>query len=43
MNMFRDFHRVGTTLVISTHDERAIQAMGGRVVHLDHGRLVSSA
>jgi cell division transport system ATP-binding protein len=43
MNMFRDFHRVGTTLVISTHDERAVQAMGGRVIHLDHGRLAATA
>lgn len=41
MNMFRDFHRVGTTLVISTHDERAVQAMGGRVIHLDHGKLAA--
>jgi cell division transport system ATP-binding protein len=43
MNMFRDFHRVGTTLVISTHDERAIQALGGRNIHLDHGKLVADA
>lgn len=42
LNMFKDFHRVGTTLIISTHDERAIQAMGGRVVHLDHGRLAAT-
>ncbi len=41
LNMFRDFHRVGTTLVISTHDERTIQAMGGRVIQLDHGRLTA--
>ena len=41
LNMFKDFHRVGTTLVISTHDERAIRAMGGRIVQLDHGRLVA--
>ncbi len=43
LNMFRDFHRVGTTLVISTHDERTIQAMGGRVIQLDHGRLAAAA
>jgi cell division ATP-binding protein FtsE len=43
LSMFKDFHRVGTTLVISTHDERAIQAMGGRVVQLDHGRLAAAA
>ena len=40
MAMFHDFHRVGTTLVISTHDERAISAMGGRIIPLDHGRIV---
>jgi cell division transport system ATP-binding protein len=43
LSMFKEFHRVGTTLVISTHDERAIQAMGGRVIQLDHGRLVTEA
>jgi cell division transport system ATP-binding protein len=43
MNMFKDFHRVGTTLVISTHDERAIQALGGRIIQLDHGKLVGNA
>ena len=40
MAMFRDFHQVGTTLVIATHDDRAIAALGGRVIHLDHGRVV---
>ena len=39
MAMFRDFHQVGTTLVIATHDERAITALGGRTLHLDHGRI----
>lgn len=43
MAMFRDFHQVGTTLIISTHDERAIAALGGRLVHLDHGKLAASA
>lgn len=43
LHMFMDFHRVGTTLVISTHDERAIQAMGGRVVQLDHGQIVAGS
>jgi cell division transport system ATP-binding protein len=43
MAMFRDFHQVGTTLVISTHDERAIAALGGRVIHLDHGRIMGGA
>ena len=39
MAMFRDFHQVGTTLLIATHDERAITALGGRTLHLDHGRI----
>jgi cell division transport system ATP-binding protein len=39
MAMFKDFHRVGTTLAIATHDERATDALGGRVVHLDHGKV----
>jgi len=39
MSMFRDFHQVGTTLVIATHDDRAISALGGRILHLDHGRV----
>ena len=39
MAMFREFNQVGTTLVISTHDDRAISALGGRIVHLDHGRV----
>ncbi|MGA7950808.1 MAG: cell division ATP-binding protein FtsE [Thiobacillaceae bacterium] len=43
MTMFKDFHRVGTTLAIATHDERAIAAMGGRVLHLDHGKILGAA
>jgi cell division transport system ATP-binding protein len=40
MAMFKDFHRVGTTLAIATHDERAISALGGRTIRLDHGKVV---
>ncbi len=39
MSMFRDFHQVGTTLLIATHDDRAISALGGRTLHLDHGKV----
>jgi cell division transport system ATP-binding protein len=39
MAMFRDFHQVGTTLLIATHDDRAIAALGGRILHLDHGKV----
>lgn len=43
MSMFKDFHRVGTTLAIATHDDRAIGALGGRTLHLDHGKVVGAA
>ncbi len=43
MTMFRDFHQVGTSLVIATHDDRAISALGGRILHLDHGKVVEAA
>jgi len=43
MSMFRDFHQVGTTLLIATHDERAISALGGRTLHLNHGKIVEAA
>jgi cell division transport system ATP-binding protein len=39
MAMFHDFHQVGTTLVIATHDARAITALGGRTLQLDHGTV----
>jgi cell division transport system ATP-binding protein len=39
MAMFRDFHQVGTTLVIATHDDRAINALGGRTLRLDRGSV----
>jgi cell division transport system ATP-binding protein len=43
MTMFRDFHQVGTTLVIATHDDRAITALGGRTLRLDHGKVGEEA
>ncbi len=42
MSMFRDFHQVGTTLLIATHDDRAITALGGRMLRLDHGRVAET-
>ncbi|MHB1353097.1 MAG: cell division ATP-binding protein FtsE [Thiobacillus sp.] len=43
MAMFRDFHRVGTTLVIATHDERAIGDGAERTLHLDQGKVAEAA
>ena len=41
MLMFKAFHQAGTTIVISTHDQAAISAAAGRIIHLDHGRVSS--
>jgi cell division transport system ATP-binding protein len=43
MAMFRDFNQVGTTLVIATHDDRAVTALGGRTLRLDHGKVAEVA
>ena len=40
MNLFRRFHDVGVTVIVATHDAELVGAMGGRVVQLDHGRVV---
>ena len=39
MNIFRSFHQVGSTLLISTHDESLIRQGDGRVLALKHGEL----
>jgi cell division transport system ATP-binding protein len=43
MALFRDFHQVGTTLVIASHDERAIARVSGRRLHLAQGKLTELA
>jgi cell division transport system ATP-binding protein len=39
METFKSFNQVGVTVLIATHDISLIEAMGERVLHLDHGRL----
>lgn len=41
MEIFRELHREGHTLVVVTHDPE-IGAMGEKIIKLDHGRLVGS-
>lgn len=41
MQLFRQFHLVGTTVVVASHDRDLIQSMGMRIVELSHGALVS--
>jgi cell division transport system ATP-binding protein len=39
LNIFRSFHQVGVTLLISTHDQSVLQRFPARALHLDHGML----
>lgn len=43
MDMFRDFNRVGVTVLIATHDQSLIDRLKPRVLHLSHGRLAGDA
>ncbi len=39
VDLLKKFHTRGATVVIATHDRTLIQKTGGRVVHLNSGRL----
>ena len=43
MDMFRDFNRVGVTVLIATHDQSLIDRLKPRVLHLSRGRLAGDA
>jgi len=40
MELFRQFHQVGVTLLVATHDLALVERMGQRVLVLREGRLV---
>ena len=42
MGLFRSFHQAGVTLVVATHDERMVQGLPGRHVHMVQGELMTS-
>jgi cell division transport system ATP-binding protein len=39
MNVFRDFNRVGVTLLIASHDRELMSGYAGRTLRIDHGRF----
>lgn len=39
LRIFRDFHRVGVTVLVATHDETLVGQYPGRTLRLDHGNL----
>ncbi len=40
MQLFRQFHQIGTTVVVASHDRDLIEAMGMRIIELSHGSMV---
>ena len=38
--LFREVNAAGTTVVMATHDKHLIAEFGGRVIHLDRGRVI---
>jgi cell division transport system ATP-binding protein len=41
IGMFKSFNQVGVTVVVATHDKGMIAQLGSRVLHLEHGRIVT--
>lgn len=41
MDIFKSFHQVGATLLISTHDDALLRQYAGRSLKLSHGELQS--
>lgn len=41
MQLLWDINRMGTTVVVVTHSQEIVERMGGRVITLDKGRIVS--
>ncbi len=39
-DLFADFHRVGVTVVVATHDQAWVEHCGDNALRLDHGRVV---
>lgn len=43
MALFREFNRIGVTVLVASHDLALISRIGGRVLRLQQGRLVEGA
>lgn len=41
LELFESFHQVGVTVLIATHDDSLIEQLGGRIVHLEAGQVVT--
>ncbi len=41
LDLIKGFHTRGATVIIATHDRGLIHKTGGRVIHLEEGRLIA--
>ena len=39
LDIFVEFQRVGVTVIIATHDRELMARQGGRVLHIEEGRV----
>ena len=40
MSLLRRIHKSGKTVIVVTHEKHLVEEFGGRILHLEHGRLV---
>ena len=40
MSLLRRIHRSGKTVIVVTHEKHLVEEFGGRILHLENGRLV---
>ena len=40
MEIFKEINATGTTIVMATHDKEVVDAMGKRVIAIEHGHIV---
>jgi cell division transport system ATP-binding protein len=41
MQLFRQFHQIGTTVIVASHDRDLIESMGMRIIELSQGAMLS--
>jgi len=40
MEIFQEINNTGTTIIMATHDKEIVDAMGKRVIAIEHGEIV---
>jgi cell division transport system ATP-binding protein len=40
IKIFRKIHKLGTTVLLTTHDKSVVDEVGGRVITMEQGRII---